>query len=237
MSFTFGIGSPGGVNAPFLPNQIPGIAWWQEIDISPLIIATGISSIGDLTTFGRNAVQALGGRQPALVANVFNTNKSAAHYAGTSINSTTCNGATVGTTVCRFLVGKYGSAVAAGTMCDGNAGGGGNQGRIYRASATDLHLNFGAEVVATTTPENPHIYTIVNAPGANAGKFYVDNVLIGSATPSAQLAIHPVLGTFGDGASDPGDVFMTADIGYTTIPTALQMAQMCAYLKRKYATP
>jgi len=236
MSFSFGIGAPGSVNTLFIPNQIPDMNWWLEIDISPITIATGISLIGDLTPFGRNAAQATAGKQPLLATNIFNTNKSAAHYDGVN-DSTTAAGATVGTTFCRFIVAKYADATASGTLCDGNAGGGGNQGRIYRTSATDLHLNLGAEIVATTTPQAAHIYTIVDAPGAAASKFFVDETLIGTATATAQAATHPVLGTFGDGTSDPANVYVAADLGYTTVPTTAQMVQIRAYLRRKYATP
>ena len=217
----------------FNPNSVANMAMWIDLESSPNTIATGLSQIDDLSGNSRHMTQATGTKQPVLTASSFGS-KPGALFDGTN-DTMKAAGSTVGTTFTRFLVAKYASAATTGTVCDKNAGGGGNQGRLYRASSTDLHMNAGAEVVATTTPQAAHLYTMV-VNGAST-KLRVDGVDIGTITASGQFAGNPVLGTFGDDASDPANAYVGADLVYSAAISGTDLTNIEAYLKTKWGTP
>ncbi len=210
-----------------------GPALWIEADISAITIATGISQINDLSGNGRHHANATGTKQPTLSASAFGT-LSGVLFDGVN-DFLLAAGATLAPPYTRFIVAKYASATASGTLCDLDVGGGGNQGRIYRATSTAIHLNAGAEpAVATTTPQSAHTYAFIVA-GASS-LFRVDGTQIGTFTAPAVNPGSPILGTFGDTSSDPANVLVGADVVFPRIMTTIQMLRVEAYLRR-WGTP
>lgn len=235
--FAHGGGSwPSWARRPWNPNDVGTCVYWVDANRSNVTIATGISNMSDMSGSGRALANATSTKQPTLATNVFG-NRSAALYDGVN-DFLLAGGANIGTTFTRFVVGKYAASGSTGTLFDGDAAGGGNQGRLYRASTTSIHLNVGAEVVATTTPQSAHIYMIANAPGTNTASLVIDGSTIGTATPSGQAVTqHPIQGTFGDTASDPANGYVGVDIEYSAILSAVDIARIKFYLKAEYGTP
>jgi len=220
----------------WIPRDVATCAYWTDANLSKITIATGISVMSDMSGNGRDLTNATTTKQPVLTANVFG-NLSAALYDGSN-DFLLAGGANIGTTFTRFVVGKYAASGSAGTLFDGDAAGGGNQGRLYRASTTSLHLNVGAEVVATTTPQSAHVYMVVNTPGTNASSLDIDGTTIGTATASGQAVTqHPIQGTFGDTASDPANGYIADDLEYSSVLSAADIARIKFYLKATYGTP
>lgn len=224
----FGNTYPGSLRSPL---DIANMAWWYDAALSPITLVSGKVSVqGDLSGLARDLGQATAASRPTIVLAL--TGLQAVRYDGVDdFMSATFAQAMPYT---RFIVGKWQSSFAAqSSMVDGLNG---NNSRIYRLGNAETHLNAGAEIVDSTDDNRTFRTYTINAKGAGSG-FYVDRVLIGSATLTGNALGGITHGAFGGGSVDWSDVDIVCDLGWTRTLTSGERTQVWDWLSHRTGLP
>lgn len=226
------IGSPPAVP----PNQQQLIGWYLA-STNVQTPATKVASWADSSGLSHPLTQAATSKQPAVtVANASFGGKPTVDFVAAS--SQFLQGAfSTAPPFDIFVVGMWNSAFSsAACMIDGF---GGNQVRIERTAASTIQLQSGSApvVVTTATPQSPHIYNAKVSKGGAYSLSQDGNEIGRSVGPGATTFVGPIVGIFGDAASNPADVSVAEILVYSSIQSPRSTEAIQAYLKAQYATP
>ena len=218
--------------AAFNPSRVtsaPLVAWWDAN--LRVTIATGVSSWVD-SQQGRALVQATGSSQPAWSATSGPNNLPAITFTAGDTQSLQGQCFSYSQAMTVFIVCKWNSSAASGTILDGATIG--NHARFFRTGSTDVAIYAGAQVTdPTETPQSFHVFMIVFN-GSSSSIITDGLVQAGPSNAGANNANGITVGAFGDGLSDPADAIVSEILIYEGVLSATDESRAGRYLAKKY---